>query len=199
MHALAHLPLIVYGFDDEAQRRADGVDVLVHDFFDDGRLPGIVETAALVSENAKIASLLRRGLQHEDPHLLILQPGFSEDGQHLAGRATERGYQMHTLFASAELRWRAFACGWEVEYSEPVGCRNRRPLVLATELILLGSPDVHVMHPTTCHVVASSTRASNHHDKPWQPDKSRSRFPSYVLGSKDPLVFYANCNSSGIR
>lgn len=150
-------------------------------------------------QDAKLAPLLRRNLQHEDPHLLILQPGFSEDGQHLAGRATERGYQMHTLFASAELRWRAFACGWEVEYSEPVGCRNRRPLVLATELILLGSPDVHVMHPTTCHVVASSTRASNHHDKPWQPDKSRSRFPSYVLGSKDPLVFYANCNSSGIR
>lgn len=35
-------------------------------------------------QNAKLAPLLWRDLQHEDPHLLILQPGFSEDGQHLA-------------------------------------------------------------------------------------------------------------------
>lgn len=68
--------------DDEAQRWTDSVDILVHKLLNYSGLSRIIESSAaksvlLVPENGNHAVL-----QHQDTHLLVLQPGFAKDGEH---------------------------------------------------------------------------------------------------------------------
>lgn len=74
-------PFILDRFDDEAKRWAHFVDIFFHDLLDNRGLASIVEPP---SQNIEIALFVGvdYDLQHQDPHLLVLQTGLSQDRQH---------------------------------------------------------------------------------------------------------------------
>ena len=79
-----HQPFIVNGLDDEAKRRADGVDILSHDLLDNCRLSCIVESSGRVGGIYVSGGLVQgakgcRGSQHKDPHLLVFESCFSQN------------------------------------------------------------------------------------------------------------------------
>jgi len=67
------LPVIINGFNDEAQRWTDAVDVLIHDLLDDGGLPCIVQSPYFKSAKAIVHLEEPQYAQHQYPHLLVLQ------------------------------------------------------------------------------------------------------------------------------
>lgn len=58
---LADSPLIVYRLDDEAESRANGVDVLAHDLLYDSCLARIVQTTILSRQHPHRVKMLVRG------------------------------------------------------------------------------------------------------------------------------------------
>jgi hypothetical protein len=79
------LPFEIDRLDDKSKGWADGGDILAHDPLDDGRLARVVQAAgfSLISALRRVSSLTDADSQHQDSHLLILQPGLSQYRQHI--------------------------------------------------------------------------------------------------------------------
>lgn len=83
---VSDLPIVFNRLDDKAQCRADAVNVLVHDLFHYRCLPCIVQSPYAVSLHCSKQTSVHP--QHEYSHLLILQPCFSQNREHLASRTS---------------------------------------------------------------------------------------------------------------
>lgn len=106
------LPVVVDGLDDEAEGGAHGVDILAHDLLDDGGLACIVEPAASWSTPLHASKdeclMARRGIQHQYAKLLVLEPGFPQDGEHRCG-----GRKQAKWTEGIGFWWWAFRSQWE--------------------------------------------------------------------------------------
>lgn len=92
----AGVPLVIDRLNDEAQRGAHRVDVFPHDFLHNGCLARIVKSSRKPICQHSDGSICRwkpgvsprrrrQDLQHQDSHLLFLQPGLSQNRQHGGG------------------------------------------------------------------------------------------------------------------
>lgn len=73
------IPFVIEGPDNESQGWANSIHVLIHEPLDNCSFPSIVQSSSTLLAVVCTIAGSKGSLQHQDPHLFILQTSFPEN------------------------------------------------------------------------------------------------------------------------